>query len=154
MFHKFEIQKHNKVKGLEYLTSRFIVLSSARTWSNPDIGARKIIASTVWNEYMRHLSRIYALERMLTIVKERGPRRYTEISISGSYQSVERLTSLTPTSAHIHNPPFSTAIPARGDLHFKSVLRDTDRLESCFKHIIVRGHIFQRRNTLKVIQKA
>ena len=27
-------------------TSRFTVRSSARTWSNPDIGARKMIAST------------------------------------------------------------------------------------------------------------
>ena len=27
-------------------TSLFTLLSSARTWSNPDIGARKIIAST------------------------------------------------------------------------------------------------------------
>ena len=77
-----------------------------------------------------------------------------EISMPGLMSQSKGLTSLTPTPAYIHNPPLGTTIPARTDLHFKFVLRDADRLESRFEDIIVRWHIFQRRNTLKVIQKA
>ena len=79
---------------------------------------------------------------------------HTEKSASGSYESIEMLTSLTPTPAYVHNAPFSTTVPACGDLHLKFVLRDANRFKSRFEYVVVGWHISQRSNTLKVIQKA
>ena len=91
----------------------------------------------------------------LTIVKKGGPRRYKKFSIPLGLMIVSpKLTSLTSTPTYVHNPPFSTTIPARTDLHFKFVFGDADRLESRLEYIVIRWRIPQRGNTLKVIQKA
>ena len=70
------------------------------------------------------------------------------------YRVSRTLTSLAPTPTYVYNPPLSTTIPARADLHFEFIFRDADCLESRFEYIVISWRIPQRSNTLKVIQKA
>ena len=129
------------------------------------MGARKIIASTAIKKKNKYINTFFQKEiyllPSLTIVKEGCPSRYYSadfLSINVFdfyYYRVSRtLTSLAPTPTYVYNPPLGTTIPARADLHFKFIFRDTDCLESRFEYIVISWRIPQRSNTLKVIQKA
>jgi hypothetical protein len=56
------------------LTKRLTVLSSTSTWSKPDIGAMKMIASTATDMSDEQNWRRWG-EKLLTSIKERHPSR-------------------------------------------------------------------------------
>jgi hypothetical protein len=137
-------------------TRRLTVRSSVRTWSNPLMGARNMIASTfcVYGGGARHHdarkagtrpTRTHHRQKNGTHVSTSPPKC---ISLSPPPQKNTQRTTLVRPSIHIHGKtvwyPLGTSTrphprranpsrsPPRGHFHPKSVLRRADRFQARF----------------------